>query len=57
MDIKYPLNLMHNRETDKINYRKDAGGLKYNKEKTKTTIAVQHFLCVEEELSEWTVSV
>lgn len=57
MDIKYPLNLMHNRETDKINYRKDAGGLKYNKEKTKTTIAVQHFRCVEEELSERTVSV
>lgn len=56
-DIKYPLNLMHNRGTDKTNYSKDGGGVKYNKEKTKTTSAVQYFLCVEEELSGQTVSV
>lgn len=57
-DIKYPLNLMHNRGTDKTNYSKDGGGgVKYNKEKTKTTSAVQYFLCVEEELSGRTVSV
>lgn len=55
-DIKYPLNLMHNRGMDKTNYSKD-GGVKYNKEKTKTTSAVQYFLCVEEELSGRTVSV
>lgn len=37
-DIKYPLNLMHNRETDQINYSKDVcvwGGGKVQQRKDK----------------------
>lgn len=34
-DIKYPLNLMHNRGTDKTNYSKDGGGGKVQQRKDK----------------------